>query len=671
MTKNRRPLTAEDLYTLQLVSDPQISPDGQHVIFGLSRVDQKTEKKYVNLWLVAADGRTPPRQFTYGDQTDTHPRWSPDGTHIAFLSNRKDEKQMQIYAIPFGGGEARPVTNVQGNFASFAWSPDGSQFLAQFRQKDEEAVAREKDEQKKKLGVVARHITSLNYKYDGAGYLPQEKWHIWTFDAQTGEGKQLTSRDTQETEPCWSPDGRTILFVSNHHPEPDLHPDETELYLIPATGGEVVQVGTGHHGRKFSPSFSPDGQTIAYLGRARLGDWGQNSCLYVVPTTGGQARNLSIAHDLHLSLASLTDVGSNTPQPPPIWSRDGRTIYIQATELGNQPLLAFAVQTGDYERLIDEPGLVGSFSLDAAQNRLAYLWGDMNTTGQVRQRHLNEPDSIALTHFNQELFAEINWGQLEEVWFDSPDGQELHGWILTPPDFDATQQYPAIIQIHGGPMMQYGRAFMHEFHFLAAGGYVVAFSNPRGSQGYGDAFATAIANRWGTVDYADVMAWADYVAALPYVDAQRMGVTGGSYGGYMTTLIIGKTNRFKAAVAQRVVSNLLSFYGSSDMNWMTQFLVGLPTPPWEDLAGYWQQSPISFIGNARTPTLVIHSEADLRCDREQGEQVFVALKRSGVDTELVLFPEESHGLSRDGRTDRRIERLHHMKRWFDKYLQSL
>jgi dipeptidyl aminopeptidase/acylaminoacyl peptidase len=210
---------------------------------------------------------------------------------------------------------------------------------------------------------------------------------------------------------------------------------------------------------------------------------------------------------------------------------------------------------------------------------------------------------------------------------------------------------------------------MHEFHFLAANGYVVYFSNPRGSQGYGQAHANAIENQWGTVDYEDVMAWTDYVETLPYIDKERMGVTGGSYGGYMTTLIIGKTHRFKTAVAQRVVSNLLSFYGSSDMNWNTEKLIGIDSQPWNDLEGYWRQSPIAHIGNAQTPTLIIHSEKDFRCDREQGEQVFAALKRKGVDTEMVLFPDESHGLSRVGRTDRRVQRLEHMLRWFDKYLK--
>lgn len=665
----KRPLTAEDLYRLQIVSDPQISPNGQHVIFCVQRVERESEKKYTNLWLVATDGREPPRQFTYGAQNDTQPRWSPDGRTIAFLSNRKDEKQAQIYLIPFHGGEARPLTDLQGSFASFAWSPDGENLLLQFRKKDEAAVAREQDEQKKKLGVVARHITSLDYKLDGAGYLPQEKWHIWTVDVAGGAATQLTSGDYDETDPRWSPDGTQILFVSNRSADPAQELDATELYLIPAGGGAMQQIET-RYGRKFLPAFSPDGTEIAFLGREQTGKIYQNSSLYVVATQGGEARNLSAPFDVHLSTATLTDTGSGTPQPPPTWSADGRAIYTLATECGNQPLLAFAVhEEGGVARVIDGPGVIGSFSLDAEHCHIAYLWGTPNAPGQVWLYDVETGGSRALTHYNEALFAEIEWGTIEEMTFHSGDGAELDGWILKPPGFDPAQTYPSILQIHGGPMTQYGRVFMHEFHYLAANGYVVYWSNPRGSQGYGEAFAGAIYSRWGSVDYEDVMALADEMAQQPYIDTARMGVTGGSYGGYMTTLIIGRTDRFAAAVAQRVVSNFISFYGSSDMNWAVENLVGSEAPPWRDLENYWQQSPISAIGNATTPTLVVHSENDMRCDVEQGLQVFVALKRLGVDTELLLLPEESHGLSRGGRTDRRIARLEHMVRWFDTYLK--
>jgi dipeptidyl aminopeptidase/acylaminoacyl peptidase len=275
-----------------------------------------------------------------------------------------------------------------------------------------------------------------------------------------------------------------------------------------------------------------------------------------------------------------------------------------------------------------------------------------------------------LTDFNCDLFDEINLSKVEEVWTQGADGNDLQGWIVKPPDFDPSKKYPSVLEIHGGPYLQYGNIYFHEFQYLAAQGYVVHFCNPRGGQGYGEEHARAIHTRWGTVDYADLMAWADYIENQPYIDSEKTGVAGGSYGGYMTSWIIGHTERFKAAVAQRVVSNTISFVGSSDVNWAFQDWWAGDSAPWDDMEHYWRQSPMAFIGNAKTPTLVVHSEQDMRCDPEQGVQLFVALKQLGVDTELLLFPEESHGLSREGRTDRRVLRLQHMVRWFDKYLKQ-
>lgn len=667
-TTEKRLLTAEDLYDLKLVTDPQISPDGAQVVFGLIRVDRKTEKKHTNLWLAASDGSTPPRQITFGDHTDSYARWSPDGQTIAFLSNRKDEKQMQIYLLPLGGGEARPLTDLKGSFSGFAWSPDGSQLVTQFRKKDAAALEREQDEQKKKLGVVVRHITTLDYKFDGAGYLPDEKWHVWTIDADSGEATQLTDGDYAETGPIWSADGQTIYFVSNRDERADVNWDVVEIYRVPAAGGEMALVPS-QPGRKYQLAASPDGKWLAFMGREQEGHWYQNANLYVMPVDGGEVRPLSVGTDLHLALASLTDTGSGSPEPGPVWAADSSQVFVLATEKGNQPLLAFPLDGNGYRRIIDAPGIIGTFSLDAANERVAYLWGEMLLPGQVRVRDFASATVQELTHFNKELLGEIDWGEIEEVAFKGPDDNDLQGWILKPPGFDPDKTYPSILEIHGGPQTQYARALMHEFHFLAAHGYVVYWSNPRGSQGYGQDFAGAIYNQWGTVDYADVMAWADYAEQLPYIDSERMGVTGGSYGGYMTTFIIGKTDRFKAAVGQRVVSNLISFYGASDLHHGTEELMGPGDGPWGDLENYWQMSPMAYIGNATTPTMIIHSEQDLRCPQEQGEQVFTALRRRGIDTEFILFPEESHGLSRIGRTDRRIQRLSHMLRWFEMYLK--
>jgi dipeptidyl aminopeptidase/acylaminoacyl peptidase len=273
-----------------------------------------------------------------------------------------------------------------------------------------------------------------------------------------------------------------------------------------------------------------------------------------------------------------------------------------------------------------------------------------------------------LTAVNEGLLKNIDLGQMDEVWVKGASGNKIQGWVLRPPGFRKNSKYPSILEIHGGPRVQYGNFFMHEFYYLAAQGYVVHFCNPRGGQGYGEAHSKSIWRNWGTVDYDDLMAWTDYVRRKPYIDGRRMGVTGGSYGGYMTNWIIGKTDRFKAAVTQRSVSNLISMWGSSDFNWVFQDEIN-GRPPWAGLDDYWRQSPMKHIGKATTPTLVIHSEQDLRCAIEQGEQVFVALKRLGVETEMVRFPDEPHGLSRGGRTDRRVDRLKHILRWFDRYLK--
>jgi dipeptidyl aminopeptidase/acylaminoacyl peptidase len=669
-TRKRR-ITAEDLYRLLQVGDCRISPDGEHVVFSVQRVDRKTEKKYTNLWVVPAEGGKA-RQFTYGNHSDTQPRWSPDGNRIAFLSNRENEKQSQIYVIPFAGGEARRVTDMKGSFASLEWSPDGRRFLCQFRKKDQEEIEREKDEQKKKLGVVARHYDRVFFKLDGAGLLPIERWHLWVIQAGSGRAKQITSSPVyDETEARWSPDGKQVVFVSNRSKDPDLDPYAIDIFIAGADGGSIRRIPTPE-GNKGMPSFSPDGKHIAYFGSEDKGRWWKNMGLWVVPVGGrGKARNLTAKFDFHVSSWTINDLPGTPEWEPAVWSADGHRIYFQVSVHGDTRLMSIARSgtRSSLETVIGDPGVVGSFSLDRGNRRMAFFRGNMVEPGDVYAAELETGDSRRLTRVNSGLLDRIDLGQTEEVWFKGGVGNDLQGWIVKPPGFRKNRKYPAILEIHGGPLVQYGNFFMHEFYYLAAQGYVVFFCNPRGGQGYGENHAKAIWNKWGTADYDDLMAFTDYVRRRPYVDGRRMGVTGGSYGGFMTNWIIGHTRRFRAAVTQRCVSNLISMWGSSDFNWIFQEEVG-GKPPWENLSNYWRQSPMKHIGNARTPTLVMHSEQDQRCAIEQGEQVFVALKQLGVDTEMVRFPDEPHGLSRGGRTDRRIERLKHIVRWFDRYLKG-
>lgn len=669
MKKNKKHLRASDVYRLKVITDVRISPGGETIIFAVHRVDKKTKKKYANLWIVSSEGGAA-KQFTYGDHIDHKPEWSPEGKRIAFLSNRKDEKQFQIHIIASNGGEARPLTNSKGEFGVFDWSPDVKELVCCFRKKDKEALEREKDEQKKKLGIICRHINRTFYKYDGEGFLPKERWHLCLVNTATGKVKQLTDSPVyDEWSPKWSPDGKSIVYLSNRSKDPDLDPEAIDIFVLSPKTKKIRKIATPQ-GYKDLPAISPDGKFVAYLGYKGKNQWWRNVHLWLVPFKGKQ-KPLDITQRYNFTVSSWTinDITGLPALSVPIWLHDSRKIFFQVSEQGSTVLKAISLKNRAVEDIISGKFVVGDISFDAGQKRIAYFRSDMKDTGEVWVKDRTSNQLRQCTHINRDVLAGIDLGNFEEAWIKGASGTKLQGWIIKPPGFDSRKRYPSILEIHGGPQVQYGNAFMFEFYFLAAQGYVVHFCNPRGSIGYGESHTRAIWNNWGAADYRDLMRWTDYLSAKPYIDPQRMGVTGGSYGGYMTNWIIGHTRRFKAAVTQRCVSNLISMWGSSDVNWYFQVEFG-NQPPWENFRNYLRQSPVSFIGNAKTPTLVIHSEQDMRCAMEQSEQIYVALKKLGIDTELVLFPDEPHGLSRGGRADRRVKRLEHILRWFDRYLKK-
>jgi len=668
MTHSSRPtLSAEDLYRFETIQSLSLAPDGQRLVYAVQRVERKSEKKFTNLWMVATTGGEAQR-FTSGDQADNQPRWSPDGQRIAFLSKRSQDSQPQIYLIAANGGEAHRLTDLHGEFGPLEWSPDGRWLVCQFRKKDADALEREENEHKKELGVVSRRIRRVFYKLDDYGFLPHERWHIWIIDAHSGKGHQLTDGELyDETEPHYSPDGQRICFFSNRSADPDLDPDAIDLFVMDTAGGNLHRLDTPV-GQKEAAAFSPDGQTIAYVGRAGRGNEWRNRHVWLVPVdSSSPAHCLTGDHDFDVNGWTINDL-VGPPLPPLTWANDGQSLYFHIARHGSTTLHSMHLDGSHLRTVLGAPGYAGWYAFDHTQERLVWFQGQMNDPGQVYTRSLRSGEEHQLTRLNTWL-ADVELGQVEEVWFKGPAGNDLQGWILKPPGFDPQQRYPSILEIHGGPLVQYGNHFMHEFYYLAAHGYVVYFCNPRGGQGYGEAHAGAIHGAWGTADYDDLMAWSDYMEQQPYIDPQRMGVTGGSYGGYMTNWIIGHTQRFRAAATQRSVSNLISMWGSSDFNWTFQEIFGNQAP-YESIEQLWRCSPVRYLGSASTPTLVLHNEQDLRCAIEQGEQVFVALKKLGVPTEMVIFPDEPHGLSRTGRTDRRIVRLEAIRDWFDRYLKG-
>ena len=434
MTKpQKQAISADDLYQLQVVSGCEMSPDGRFILTTVQSVDPETEKKYSHIWLISTDKTSSPKQFTFGKQLDLSPKWSPDGQTIAFLSNRVTEEEFQIYLIPAAGGEARPLTAFKGDFGSLLWSPDGQKLLCSFRQKDAAVIDREADEQKKKLGPVDRHITRIFYKLDGAGYLPQELYHLWLIDAESGEGKPLTEGQVHsEHSPSWSPDGQTLVFVSNRKPDPDRHPDADDLYCMDIADGALRKLVLPP-GNKFVPSFSPDGKWIAYLTTEAEAEWWRNVTLAIVPSAGGERINLTQAYDFDASHWTINDVGG-TAQSPPTWSQDGQRIYFQVAHHGQTSLKSIKIDGSDLQDHLNQ-GVVAEFQFDANQSKLAYRYANSQEPSQIFITEADFSHQTQLSHFNSFL-AERDLGQLEEIWLKGSANNDIQGWLLKPPGFD-------------------------------------------------------------------------------------------------------------------------------------------------------------------------------------------------------------------------------------------
>lgn len=669
-TAPKRPLTAEDLLRIRVPGDPRISPDGQKAIFTVRGIDSDKNTYRSHLWLVDLAGGRPARRFTHGEVSDATPRWSPDGRQIAFV--RTVEGESQIWLIPTDGGEGRPWTRLpEGKPGEPVWSPESDRIAFTFRPTDPALTKKAKKEREtSKKSTPARHLTRLHYRLDGYGWLDCRQ-HLWLGAVDGDEVIQITDGDTDDDSPTWAPDGNTLAFLSNRGEDPERTPQAVDLWLVDTTGSgfpttEFSRVPTPVGG-KSSCVWSPDGQWIAYVGVETDEDpwFPRHGRLYVVSPAGGEPRCLSAHFDRGIGTLVLSDSLAAASQERAEWTPDSRSLRFVAGDRGNVELFQVSLEGEAPTRLGQGPGAVVDFSSSAGTS--VAICAGPTEIGDLYRLESGKPPA-RLSEVNADLVAEVALAEPEEVWLTAPDGSPVQTWLLKPAGFDPKARYPAILSIHGGPHLQYGNVFFHELQWFAARGYVVAYCNPRGSANLSEEQLRSTAGAWGDTDLPDFLTVVDYLVGLPFVDAERLGVCGGSYGGFSTLWAVGHTNRFRCAIADRSVSNLVSWNGHTDV----------PMEPdgyyrgnaWDQPESLQKYSPITYLANCVTPLLLVHSEGDWRCPIGQSQEVFTMLKRLGrCRVELVWYPPEtSHGLSRGGPPDLRLDRLNRYLTWFDEYL---
>jgi dipeptidyl aminopeptidase/acylaminoacyl peptidase len=649
----KRPLSADDVYRMQEVGDPQVAPDGKWIAYTVTSLDRGADKLRSAIWMVNWEG-TQDLQVTFGPDNDTSPRWSPDGQFLAFLSVRPAEGKAQVWLLDRRGGEARQMTDVKGGIQSYEWSPDSKRLVLVRPDAGEEAGETHDKKPKAAKPIV---IDRYHFKQDIEGYLTAlSREHLYLFEVESKKLEALTGdKNFAESDPAWSPDGSQLAFISNQAKDPD-ETGTNDIFIAEARAGtKPRKLLTIYSPEQQRLVWSPDGRMLAFCQDFELKlNFYKQDRLAVVPVGGGAPRLLTTQLDRRVWQAEFTPDGSALS----FLVEDDRRAYLAKVPVGG----------GKVERVSDESAVLSDCASGGGHTVVAAA-----TDSSATEIYALENGKLRkLTAHNDALFAELQLGAVEDIGFKSKDGTEIHGLMVKPPSVEAGKKYPTLLWIHGGPGMQDDHALLFDLYplqmerqFFAAHGYVVLAINYRGSSGRGAEFAKSIIADWGNKEVADLLAGVDYAIQMGIADPDRLGLGGWSYGGILTDYTIATDSRFKAAISGAGSANQISMYGSDQ--YILQYNNELG-PPWRNQDLWVKVSyPFFHADRIHTPTLFICGEKDFNVPVLGSEQMYQALRTLGVPTQLVVYPEQYHLLTRPSYIHERLERY---LAWFDKYLKS-